>query len=194
MRNLVYYVACTIDGFIAGEDGSFDAFLRDGDHLGDLVRFFPDTIPGHLRDRLGVTAPNQLFDVVLMGRRTYEVGLREGVTSPYPHLEQYVFSRSMPASPDASVELVRDDSLDRVRQLKTRPGRDIWLCGGAQLASALFSEIDELILKVNPVLLGSGIPLFAGGVSPTTLELLDGHSYRNGFMRVRYRVRHAPGK
>jgi dihydrofolate reductase len=188
MRKLIYYIACTIDGFIAAEDGTLDAFLTDGDHLGDIVRFFPDTIPGHWRGRLGITTPNQLFDVVLMGRKTYEVGLKEGVTSPYPHLEQYLFSRSLSSSPDPGVTLVRENPLDRVELLKALPGKNIWLCGGAELASALFTAIDEIILKVNPVVLGAGIPLFARGVPQTALEFVDSHSYRNGFMRVRYRV------
>ena len=54
MRRLVYYVACTIDGFIAREDGSFDWFLTEGEHFADLLELFPETFPAHLRDRLGV--------------------------------------------------------------------------------------------------------------------------------------------
>jgi len=192
MRKLIYYVACTVDSFIAREDGSFDFFLAEGEHLADLVRLFPETVPGHLREALGVTAPNQLFDAVLMGRRTYDVGLNLGVTSPYPHLQQYLFSRSMTQSPDPSVELVRGDPVARVQQLKTQPGKDIWLCGGSELAAAIFSEIDELILKVNPVMLGSGIPLVAGGIMPAALDLIDSRIYANGFMRLRYGVRHEP--
>jgi dihydrofolate reductase len=45
-----------------------------------------------------------------------------------------------------------------------KPGKDIYLCGGADLATTLFAEnlIDEIILKLNPLLFGSGIPLFSG--------------------------------
>jgi dihydrofolate reductase len=188
MRRLVYYVACSLDGFIAREDGSFDFALRDGEHLQDLMRRFPETFPGHLRGALGVTAPNQRFDTVLMGRATYEVGLRLGITSPYPHLAQYLFSRTVTDSPDAEVTLVHDDPPARVRRLKQEPGKDIWLCGGAQLAAALFDEIDELILKINPVVIGTGIPLIAGS-QEAVLTLVDTHTYANGFMMVRYRVR-----
>jgi dihydrofolate reductase len=188
MRRLVYYVACSLDGFIAREEGSFDFALSDGEHLEDLVRRFPETFPGHLRSALGVTAPNQRFDTVLMGRATYEVGLKLGITSPYPHLAQYLFSRTVTGSPDAGVTLARDDPPAAVRRLKQEPGKDIWLCGGAQLAAALFDEIDELILKINPVVIGSGIPLFAG-TREAALTLVDTHTYANGFMMVRYRVR-----
>ena len=171
MRRLVYYVACTIDGFIAREDGSFDWFLTEGEHFADLLEFFPETIPAHLRDMLGVRAENRRFDTVLMGRKTYEVGLKVGITSPYPHLRQYLFSHGITESPDREVQLVSTDAVSMLKELKREVGKDIWLCGGSELATRLFPEIDELILKINPVLIGSGIPLFDGasGTRPATL-------------------------
>ena len=190
MRKLVYYVAITIDGFIARDDGSFDCFLSEGEHLADLSNSFPETIPAHLRGLLGVRAENQRFGAVLMGRATHEVGSRIGVTSPYPHLRQYLFSRRLKESPDQAVELVSEDAVAKVRDLKRQAGKDIWLCGGGELAAQLFPEIDELILKVNPVVIGSGIPLFRGTVAPATLELTDSKSYSNGFVLLHYRVKH----
>ena len=189
MRQLKYYVACTVDRFIARRDGSFDFFLPGGEHFADLLARFPETIPGHLRGALGVDAPNREFDTVLMGRATYEVGLAIGVTSPYPHLRQYLFSRTMRESPDRAVTLVSGDPLAAVREMKAQPGKDLWLCGGAQLAAALFPEIDELILMVNPILLGAGIPLFEGAVRETALEMTESRSYENGFMLTRYRMK-----
>jgi dihydrofolate reductase len=189
VRQLIYLVACTADGFIARRDGSFDCFPAEGDHLAGLVESFPETIPGHLRDALGVRAANRLFDTVLMGRRTYEVGLAAGVTSPYPHLKQYVFSRGMVRSPDAEVELVSGDAGGLVRELKRREGMDLWLCGGGDLAAALLPEIDGLILKVNPLLLGTGIPLVAGAARPTGLELTGSRAYGSGVILLHYRVR-----
>jgi dihydrofolate reductase len=190
MRKLIYYVACTVDRFIARADGSFDFFLTEGEHLAELFETFPDAVPEHLRDKLGVRAGNKWFDVVLMGRRTYEVGLKAGVTNPYPHMQQYLFSRTMPQSPDAAVQLVSRDAVALVRELKKQSGKDIWLCGGGDLATTLFPEINEVILKVNPILLGSGIPLFSGIVKQTDLELTDSKVYSNGFMLLRYRVMH----
>jgi dihydrofolate reductase len=190
MRQLIYYVACTADGFIARPDGSFDCFPMEGEHFADLIESFPETIPGHLRGPLGVRAANRRFDAVLMGRGTYEVGLAVGVTNPYPHLKQYLFSRSLGRSPDGNVELVPGDAVGRVRGLKQQEGKDIWLCGGAELAAALFPEVDGLILKVNPLVLGSGIPLFAGPVKQTGLELTAHKVYGNGFLLLHYRVKH----
>jgi dihydrofolate reductase len=189
MRELTYYVACTVDGFIARPDGAFDFYLTEGEHLAELFAEYPETVPGHLREALGVRGENRHFDTVLMGRKTYEVGLAVGVTSPYPHLRQVVFSRTLPASPDAGVELVAGDPLSAVRALKREPGAGIWLCGGADLAARLFPEIDDLVLKVNPVVLGAGIPLFAGAVDTTALALVSSRIYHNGFMLLRYRPR-----
>jgi dihydrofolate reductase len=191
MRELKYYVACTVDRFIAAEDGSFDAFLTEGEHLQDLFNDYPETVPAHLQEIVGVQGrTNRVFDTVLMGRKTYEVGSRLGITSPYPQMKQYIFSRTMKESPDPAVELVPSDELAMVKRIKQGVGRDIWLCGGGALAAALFTEIDELILKVNPVVLGAGIPLFADRVPQTALELAGTRAYANGFALMRYRLRH----
>jgi dihydrofolate reductase len=88
MRKLVYYVACTVDGFIARTDGSFDGFQTEGEHLADLFASFPETVPAHLREALGVHGPNRHFETVLMGRATYDVGAKLGFTNPYPHLQR----------------------------------------------------------------------------------------------------------
>ena len=190
MRKLIYYVACTVDGFIARDDGSFDWFLSEGEHLVDLVESFPETIPGHMREQLDVRSQAKWFDVVLMGRKTYEVGLSLGVTSPYPHLRQYLFSRTITESPDPNVELVSGNARTKVTDLKREEGKDIWLCGGGELAALLFPEIDELIVKVNPVVIGSGIPLFRRSVETTALEVITTKGYKNGFRLTHYRVNH----
>jgi dihydrofolate reductase len=191
MRKLKYYVATSVDGFIAREDGSFDGFLQEGEHINDLLVSFPETFPAHFRDALGIHAENKWFDVVLMGRKTYEVGLNVGVTNPYPHMKQYLFSRSMKESPDANVELVSENAAEFVRNLQHEMGNDIWLCGGADLATSLFNDnlIDEIILKVNPFLMGSGIPLFSRDIKLTNLELTDSKIYQNGVLLLFYRVK-----
>ncbi|MEM7553845.1 MAG: dihydrofolate reductase family protein [Cyanobacteria bacterium P01_A01_bin.84] len=190
MRQLKYYIACSVDGFIAHEDGSFDGFLMEGEHILDLAKSFPETFPAHFRDVLGIYAENKCFDTVLMGRKTYEVGSNIGVTNPYPHMRQYLFSRNMEESLDENVELVSSDTVRFVKDLKNHTGKDIWLCGGADLATTLFNEnlIDEIILKVNPFLIGSGIPLLAQTIEQTALELIERKVYGNGVLLLQYRV------
>ena len=191
MRDLTYYVACSVDGFIAHADGSHDGFAQDREYFADLFAAFPETVPSHLRDVTGIQAENKWFDIVLMGRKTYEVGLKEGVTSPYSHLKQYLFSHTMQASPDENVELVSENSVELVANLKRETGKGIWLCGGANLASTLFAHnlIDQLILKINPFLMGSGIPLVSGVIPQTALELTNSKIYGNGVLVVHYRVK-----
>lgn len=186
MRKLIYYVACTVDRFIAEENGSFDRFLSEGEHVADLFQNFPETLPAHFRDKLGITAENRCFDTVIMGRRTYDVGLKDGFTNPYPQMKQYVISQTLKESPDRNVELISSNPIALIQDLKQQPGKDIWLCGGGNLAAVLFPEIDEMILKVHPILLGSGIPLFAGKIEPTSLKLADSKLYNNGFMLLHY--------
>ena len=97
--------------------------------------------------------------------RRGKVGLDAGVTNAYAHLRHLVFSTTLAQSPDPGGELVATDPVETVRQLKAEPSasdRGIWLVGGATLAAALYDEIDEIVLKLNPVTAGTGIPLFAG--------------------------------
>jgi len=191
MRELTYYVACSVDGFIAHTDGSHDGFSQDGEYLADLFFSFPETVPSHLRSVMGVHLENKLFDIVLMGRKTYEIGLKEGVASPYSHMKQYLFSRTMQESSDERVQLVSENAIEWVGTLKKQTGKGIWLCGGANLAATLFenSLVDQLILKINPFLMGSGISLFSGVIQQTVLELTNSKIYKNGVVMLYYKVK-----
>lgn len=189
MRSLVYFVAVSLDGRIADPDGGFADFLAEGDHLAALAAEWSDTVPGHVRTALGMPpADGSRFDTVLMGWNTYAVGLAEGVDSPYPHLRQIVVSSRSPEVP-ADVEVVAEDPAAAVRALKGTDGNDIWLCGGGQLAATLADEIDRLVLKVNPVVFGDGIPLFAGGYRPTDFALVDTTAYASGVVVNDYQRR-----
>lgn len=192
MRKLTYYIAASLDGFIAGPQGQFDFFGFEGDFAAFILAEFPETLPGPARVPLGIAdSPNKRFDTVVMGRGTYEPGLAAGLTSPYPQLRQYVFSRSL-TSTDPAVEVVAGDPAEFVRQLKKDDGLGIWLCGGGQLAGQLRDEIDELIVKINPLVLGTGIPLVAGGFALDQLRLVESRAFETGTIVATYeRVRRA---
>jgi len=188
MRTLVYYVAASLDGFIAQPDGSFDAFPIDGDHMVAGIRDYADAIPTHVASALGIVPDRSRFDTVVMGWNTYAVGFDQGIASPYAHLRQYVFSRSR-TSTAQGVTVTADNPVDVVRGLKAEPtGSDIWLCGGGQLASALIDEIDSLVVKVNPLVFGSGIPLFAEPAVPPRSFVPAGRTeFESGVVFTEYR-------
>ncbi len=174
MRTLTYYVAASLDGRIAGPDHEIDGFDVGPDLIGHITEHYPETLPGPAREALGLTeAPNRRFDTVLMGRHTYELGLRQGLTSPYGHLDQVVFSSTLDPDLDEAVTITDDDPTVVVEKLKASDGLGLWLCGGGRLAGALIDQIDELVVKRSPVVLGAGRPLVDRTYGTRTFELVD---------------------
>lgn len=171
---ITYYVAVSLDGFIAAPDGSFDQFIDD------------PVFNAAMFEKL-----QSDFDAVIMGRATYEVGVRAGVTDPYPWLRTFVVTTSYHDPPDPNVTLLR--SIEEVRALKESSvhGR-IWLCGGGALAADLLREglIDRLELKTHPVMFGAGVPLFRSpGFVPTVLErMAERKSWESGIVVDSYEL------
>lgn len=193
MRKLVYYIASTLDGFIAGPDGADPSgpggfWPIPDDYLRHLAARYPETLPVFARQALGITAEGTCFDTVLEGRRTYEIGLKAGHTDAYPHLRHLVFSRTLQESPDPAVEIVSGDAIVKVRELKREDGKDIWVIGGGELAGALYPEIDQLIVKLAPLTIGAGIPLFGNGAAfdPRSWELTEHTVLDSGTLFLTY--------
>ena len=151
-RRLRYQVASSLDGFIAGPNGEYDWIVMD--------------------PAIDFNALYKEFDTALMGRKTYEVGVKAGYAG-VPGLEAIVFSRTLPAATQPGVRIVNDDPVDTVRALKKTPGRDIWLFGGGTLFRTLLDAglVDSVELAVMPVLIGAGIPVLPpGGISKLVLS------------------------
>ena len=123
---------------------------------------------------------------MIQGRASYDLALGIDVTSPYAHLRQYVASRTIADSPDPAVEIVSGDVVGKVRELKREEGLDIYLCGGSKLAGALLDEVDELVIKTYPVVLGSGMPMFAAEFRITDFTLESVRTFGNGTLVRRY--------
>ncbi len=176
MRKLIYHVAITLDYFIAHEDGSIGGFLEEGDHIPDFIASWKN------------------YDTVLMGKQTYEFGYEFGIQPgkpAYPGMKHYIFSKTIPAfEANEWVEIVREDAPAFVRRLKEENGKPIWLCGGGNFAGALLEAelIDELILKVNPVRFGSGIPMFGKSKKQVNLTFLAEKFYESGVFLLTYKV------
>jgi len=114
------------------------------------------------------------FDIVVVGRKTYEVMAAQGRHGAMPGLEVIVFSRSLPPTTHPGVRIVNDDPAEVVAKLKKTPGRDIWLFGGGTLFRSLLDagQVDTIEVAVMPVLIGAGVPLVQPG-STTKLALVD---------------------
>ncbi|MFG2980647.1 dihydrofolate reductase family protein [Streptomyces sp. NPDC048258] len=192
MRKLTYFIATSVDGFIGAPDGDGDFFYAhlDLEFIEFLKAEYPETIAAQGRAQLGIEdAEPKHFDAVLMGRRTYEPGLKLGVASPYGHLPgQYVVSRSLATPPDPQVQLINGDVAARVRELKAQEGLGIWLCGGADLATQLIDEIDEFVVKTYPVFAGTGMPMSRAGFGVRPLELTGVKALGGGQVVTTYAV------
>ncbi len=167
-----------------GGGNSLDNFIARKDHAGDWLLWDKEV--------QSVTAEFwKTIDTVVMGRKTYEVALRNGMASS-AGVKNYVFSRTMKESPDKEVEIIREDAAEFVRKLKTEEGKGICVMGGGELAHSLFEAglIDEVGCNIHPVLLGQGIPLFHEMSQQIDLELLECKTFKNGCVLVTYRVKH----
>jgi dihydrofolate reductase len=177
MRNIVYYVALSLDGFIAAPGDVIDDFVGAGNGLTQ-----------YLEDLKG-------FDTVIMGRRTYEFGYKYGLAPgqpAYPHMRHYIFSRTLHLdNPHNNVQVCPPD-IDIIQSLKEESGTDIYLCGGGDFAGWLLEhgQIDILKIKLNPLVLGEGIPLFGKSARKVKTELVESRVYENGLQIMTYHIRY----
>ncbi|WDV54450.1 dihydrofolate reductase family protein [Streptomyces coeruleorubidus] len=193
MRKLTYYIACSLDGFIGDPGGDGSAMVRFADE--EFVAFvkaeYPETLPTHVRRALGIDdLPNKRFDTIIQGRGSYDVALKEGITSPYAHLREYVASSTLKESPDPNVEIIADDLVGKVRELKAEDGEfGIYLCGGSKIAGELLDEIDELVVKTYPMVYGAGMPMFGSGLAISEFTLESVRTFGNALVRTYSRKR-----
>ena len=178
MKKIIYYVAASLDGYIAGANDDITGFIYEGagtdQYLQDL----------------------KAYNHVLMGRNTYEFGYRFGVKpgapSPtYAHMQQYIISDHLTFEKQDKQVTVLPVDLGVIKNLKQDADTDIYLCGGGKLAGWLLKNklIDELKIKLSPVILGTGTKLFEEIMTGNMLELIDQKTYDNGLIVLHYRIK-----
>jgi dihydrofolate reductase len=174
MRKVIFGGAISLDNFIARNDGAVD-WLLFSKEVGQIMKDSWATI-----------------DTMVMGRKTYEVAQRMGGGGDHPGVTTYVFSRTIKQPNTKGVTFVAGDAAAFVRQLKEEAGNDICVMGGGILAQSLFEAdlIDELGFNIQPVLLGSGIPLFYEMSRQIDLELKECRQLSKGCVYVTYKVKH----
>lgn len=170
MAEVVYYVAASVDGFLAPSDRSLDWLAP-----------FEGTGEDH-----GYAAFYTGVDALVVGARTYEQMLTFG---GWPHADRPVTvmsSRPLPAEENVTVSALDPSAV--VASLEAAGHRRIWLIGGGALAGAFERAglIDEYVISYLPVLLGEGIGLFEGASSARALELVDATTFSDGIVQCRY--------
>jgi dihydrofolate reductase len=169
MRQLVYSVAASLDGFIAGPKGEFDWIIQDPTM--DFGEIF-----GH-------------FDTLVMGRHCYESILREGRSPKEFGMRAYVASTTLDPARHRDVTIVGSNLAATVAELKRASGKEIWLFGGGKTFRSLLDAglVDRVDVSVIPVLLGGGIPLVSEG-HRWPLQFKDSRTFPSGIVSLTYRV------
>lgn len=172
MRKVIYDVAVSVDGFIAGHNGDVSMFPFEGAHA--------DAYQARLAT----------YDAVFMGKHTYEFGYQFGLAKgakAYPHMTHYIFSRAISLPDNADVQVLQDDWQAAIQSIRQQHGSDIYLCGGGKLAGWMLERnlISELRLKRVPVTIGAGIRLFESTTS-RAMHLQNVDVYDNGIVLEEY--------
>jgi dihydrofolate reductase len=167
MPQFVYYVASSLDGYIAEANGSVDFLNR-----------FHDVDYG-----IGKFAKS--IDCVVFGRTTYEQSLTFG---PPPMKKRTVVLSSQRKSGDYVDEFWSGSLPDLATHLDDTGSKRVWMMGGGVTASSFLEAgfLDELWLHVMPVVLGTGIPLFARGGGTAKFSLAESRTFPNSVLFLRY--------
>ena len=167
MRKTLLFIASSLDGYIAKNNGSVD------------------WLPVNCSS--GYDKFYKSIDTVIMGKKTYEQVLTFGAY-PYKDKKSYVLTRNDAQSVDENIQLVNNVK-KLTKNLLTGTGSNIWLVGGAEIITTFMNLdfIDEIILSIIPVVLGSGIPLFTNLQKETKLQLIKTTEY-DALVELHYKV------
>ena len=156
MPKIIVYIATSLDGYIAREDGNID--------------WLPESAES------GYDTFYKSVDTVIMGKTTYDQVLTFG-EYPYKDKKSFVFTTNNQTK-DENAEFVSD--VDKfVKDGFPGVDKNIWLVGGAQIIASFLKQkvVDEIIVTIVPIILGKGIPLFKNIENETKLELVKTEKY-----------------
>lgn len=179
-RRILLDLAVTLDGFIEGPKGEVDWCIMD-----------PDMNFNHFLNQI---------DTILYGRKSYdlwgqykpdiEVSDTEKEIWELVHSKKkYVFSKTQ-KEPENNVTFISENIEQEIIKLKNRPGKDIWLYGGASLITSLINLglVDEFRLSVHPIILGEGKPLFTDINQRVNLKLVETKQFSSGVVQLCYHL------
>ena len=183
MRKLKLQVQVSVDGFIAGPGGEMDWMIFEWD---DALKNYVD----------GITRP---VDCILLGRRLAEGFIPHWASEPegedpesiakFNRTKKVVFTQTLEESAWPDTTLAKGDLSEEIAQLKRAPGGDLIAYGGGTFVSSLIRHglVDEFHLFVNPVALGSGMPIFEDLDARQRLVLEEARAFACGIALLRYR-------
>jgi len=171
VAKIIYYVATSLDGYIATPDGGV-AWLSSFENS---------------EEDYGYKEFYGSVDALIFGSKTYEKTLTLGEW-PYPNKPCWVFSKRSIQINQPEVNLISQGLSDFLKEILKRKLRRVWLVGGGKLAASFKAEglITEYIISIIPVLLGGGVPLFGSPGPMEKLERVEYKSYPNGVVQLRY--------
>ena len=180
VTEVLYYAACSLDGYIATADGGvgwLDRFQSSGDDYG-FNEFYSS------------------LDSIVMGSKTYEFALTHG---PWRSADKstWVFTRRDLQVAHPSVTLTSEDPEQVMDTIRDRGLKHVWLMGGGELAASFRVRglISHYMIAVIPVVLGGGIRLFADGGREDSLKLVEAKTSPSGIVQLNYEaVRSARGR
>lgn len=173
MRKVSLFIAMSLDGYIADRKGGVD-WLKGQSSDDENIDTYSEFVKN--------------IDTILMGWNTYHQIVTE--LSPnewiYNNLTTYVITHNRCTSSE-KIRFTSVNPADLIKKLKKENGKDIWICGGANLVQQLVNEdlIDCYYITVISTLLGSGIRLFENAKHEIKLRLLNTQSY-NGMTDLIY--------
>lgn len=172
-RKLILYIATSLDGYIAKEDGNLD-FLSVVETPGEDYGY-ADFLQG--------------IDTVIWGRKTFDKVLSFGIGVPHKDKKVYVISKERTGNHEHAV--YHNDVAGLVQTLKVEKGKNIYCDGGADIVFELLQHrlFDRLIISVIPHLLGGGVRLFKDGVPEQALQLKRSIAYPSGLVQLWYNLK-----
>jgi dihydrofolate reductase len=173
-RNVVLFIAMSLDGYIAEENGDI-SFL---------------SLVNTPQEDYGYNNFLATIDTVILGRKTYDKVLTLVDKIPYKDKRCIVLSRSNHEK-DNTMEYYNGDVDKLIERLREKEGKDIFVDGGSEVVQEFLKKkiIDIFCISIIPVLLGKGISLFGSSSPPQNLQLLSCKSYNSGLVQLWYETK-----
>jgi dihydrofolate reductase len=185
MRNVVSLMHMSLDGFVAGPDGEMDWITLNDDVFSYVERFIDDADTG-LYGPITFGMMESYWPSVLKNPKAS--GHQRNHSKWYENAGKVVFSRRLGTLDNQTAKLVKDNLAGEIKNLKNSPGKNLMIFGSPRLVHsfAQLGLIDEFVITVNPIVLGAGIPMFAGIDRRIGLELVNSTELQSGVVGLHY--------